>query len=172
MFDFGTIISYSYKPTTIRPKEIMKNILIIFALAGILAGCNGNASENARISRDSIRMVHELDSFKRAASADSAATALAKQRSNTKTQFQSSGSSSGSTNSSTNSTTQTSTTTQKKGWSSAAKGAVIGGVIGAGTGIIVDKKDGRGAAIGGVVGAGTGYVIGRERDKKSGRVKQ
>ena len=155
-----------------RRKEIMKNILIVFAFAAIVSGCNSNANENAKIDQDSIRMAHELDSFKRAASADSAAAALAKERTTTKTQFQSSGSTSGSGSSSTSSTSQTSTETQKKGWSSAAKGAVIGGVIGAGTGIIVDKKDGRGAAIGGAVGAGTGYVIGRERDKKSGRVSQ
>lgn len=170
-FDFGTIISYSYWPTTMRSKEIMKNIIILFAFAAIISGCNGQANENAKLDQDSIRMVNQLDSFKRAASADSAATALAiaKERANTKNQFQSSGTSSKSVSSS---STQTGTTTQKKGWSSAAKGAVIGGVIGAGTGIIVDKKDGRGAAIGGVVGAGTGYVIGREQDKKSGRVNQ
>lgn len=153
-------------------KKIMKNILVMFAFTAIVAGCNSNANENARISQDSVRMVHELDSFKKAASADSAATALAiaKERTNTKNQYQSSGTSSKSVT--TNTSTQTGTTTQKKGWSSAAKGAVIGGVIGAGTGIIVDKKDGRGAAIGGAVGAGTGYVIGREQDKKSGRVNQ
>ncbi|MFA6946913.1 MAG: YMGG-like glycine zipper-containing protein [Pedobacter sp.] len=144
----------------------MKNILIIFAFAAIVSGCNSNANENAKIDQDSIRMVNQLDSFKRAATADSAALAIAKERANTKNQFQSSGTSSKSVSSS------TSSTTPKKGWSSAAKGAVIGGVIGAGTGIIVDKKDGRGAAIGGVVGAGTGYVIGREQDKKSGRVNQ
>ncbi|MDP3469120.1 MAG: glycine zipper domain-containing protein [Daejeonella sp.] len=147
----------------------MKNILILFAFAVIVTGCSTNANENARISQDSIRMVHELDSFKRAASADSAATALAiaKDRANTNNKYQSSKSVT-----TTNTTTQTGTASQKKGWSSAAKGAVIGGVIGAGTGIIVDKKDGRGAAIGGAVGAGTGYVIGREQDKKSGRVQQ
>ncbi len=143
----------------------------MFAFAVIVTACNSNANENAKIDQDSVRMVNQLDSFKRAASADSAATALAiaKERANTKNQYQSSGTSSKSV---TNTTTQTGTTAQKKGWSSAAKGAVIGGVIGAGTGIIVDKKDGRGAAIGGIVGAGTGYVIGREQDKKSGRVNQ
>ena len=153
----------------------MKNIIILFAFAAIVSGCNGQANENAKLDQDSIRMVHQLDSFKRAASADSAALALAiaKEKLNTRTQFQSSGTSSRSGNSSTNTTTtQSGTTAQKKSWSSAAKGAVIGGVIGAGTGIIVDKKDGRGAAIGGVVGAGTGYVIGREKDKKTGRVNQ
>lgn len=152
----------------------MRNLLILFAFAVIVTGCSTNANENARISQDSIRMVHELDSFKRAASADSAATALAiaKERANTKNQYQSSGTSSKSVTTTTNTTTQSGTTTKKKGWSSAAKGAVIGGVIGAGTGIIVDKKDGRGAAIGGAVGAGTGYVIGREQDKKSGRANQ
>lgn len=152
----------------------MKNILIMFAFAVIVTACNSKATENAKIDQDSIRMVNQLDSFKSAASADSAATALAiaKERANTKNQYQSSGTSSKSLTTTTNSTTQTGTTAQKKGWSSAAKGAVIGGVIGAGTGIIVDKKDGRGAAIGGVVGAGTGYVIGREQDKKSGRVNQ
>lgn len=146
----------------------------MFAFAVIVTGCSSNANENAKLDQDSIRMVHELDSFKRAASADSAATALsiAKKRTNTNNQYQSSGTSSKSVTTTTNTNTQSGTTTQKKGWSSAAKGAVIGGVIGAGTGIIVDKKDGRGAAIGGVVGAGTGYVIGREKDKKTGRVNQ
>ncbi len=139
----------------------------MFAFAVIVTACNSNANENAKIDQDSIRMINQLDSFKRAASADSAAAALAiaKERAISENQSQSSKSVS-------SSSTQTGTTTQKKGWSSAAKGAVIGGVIGAGTGIIVDKKDGRGAAIGGVVGAGTGYVIGREQDKKSGRVNQ
>lgn len=139
----------------------MRNLLIMFALTAIIAGCNGNASENARISQDSIRMVHELDSFKMAAAADSIARAhaVARERANTSTQSTTSGTSSAS----------AATPAQKKGWSAAAKGAVIGGVIGAGTGIIVDKKDGRGAAIGGVVGAGTGYIIGREKDKKTGR---
>jgi hypothetical protein len=152
-------------------KKIMKNILIMFAFAVIVTACNSSANENAKIDQDSIRMLNQLDSFKRAASADSAAIALAiaKEGAITENQSQSSGTSSKSVSSS---STQTGTTTQKKGWSSAAKGAVIGGVIGAGTGIIVDKKDGRGAAIGGVVGAGTGYVIGREQDKKSGRVNQ
>ena len=135
----------------------MRNLLILFALTVIVAGCNGNASENSRISQDSIRMVRELDSLKRVASADSAAHALAIAKANAQNQAAPAG---------------TATTDKKKGWSSAAKGAVIGGVIGAGTGIIIDKKDGRGAAIGGAVGAGTGYVIGREQDKKSGRVKQ
>lgn len=142
----------------------MRNLIIMFAITAVIAGCNGNASENARISQDSIRMVHQLDSFKRVAAADSVARAqaIARERAYTRTQSSSSGTSSQS----------SAAPAQKKGWSSAAKGAVIGGVIGAGTGIIVDKKDGRGAAIGGVVGAGTGYVIGREQDKKSGRVKQ
>ncbi|SDM93145.1 YMGG-like Gly-zipper [Daejeonella rubra] len=148
-------------------KKIMRNILIMFAFAGIISACNGNASETAKIDQDSIRMVQQLDSFKRVATADSmaaiAAASAATQRRNNIS----------STRSSTGTSTQTSTTTtQKKGWSSAAKGAVIGGVVGAGTGILVDKKDGRGAAIGGVVGAGAGYVIGREQDKKSGRVDQ
>lgn len=144
----------------------MKNLIILFALTVIIAGCNGSANENARISQDSIRMVHELDSFKRVAAADSLAKAqsIARERSYTKTQSSSS--------SAVTSSSAADAPAQKKGWSSAAKGAVIGGVIGAGTGIIVDKKDGRGAAIGGVVGAGTGYIIGREKDKKSGRVKR
>ena len=143
----------------------------MFALTAIIAGCNGNASENARISQDSIRMVHELDSFKRVATADSIAKAkeIAREREYTKSQSSRSETSTSSTGTS---SSNTNAPAQKKGWSSAAKGAVIGGVIGAGTGIIVDKKDGRGAAIGGVVGAGTGYVIGREQDKKSGRAKQ
>lgn len=148
----------------------MRNILILIAVAGIISACNGNASETAKIDQDSVRMVQKLDSFKRVATADSmaaitAATAASQRRNNISSTRSSSGSN-------TQTTTSTSNTTQKKGWSSAAKGAVIGGVLGAGTGILVDKKDGRGAAIGGVVGAGAGYVIGREQDKKSGRVDQ
>jgi hypothetical protein len=101
----------------------MKNILILVAFAAILSGCNGQANEKAKLDQDSIRMVNQLDSFKRAASADSAATALAiaKERSN-KNQYQSSGNTSKSVTTST--TTQSGTTAQKKGWSSAAKGAV------------------------------------------------
>lgn len=150
----------------------MRNILIMFAFAAIVAGCNSNAKENAKINQDSIKMVQDklkLDSFERAEAADAAvALAIAKEkastRTHTRTQYVSSGSS--------NQTSVAPQPAQKKGWSSAAKGAVIGGVVGAGTGILVDKKDGRGAAIGGVVGAGTGYVIGRQRDKKTGRVNQ
>ncbi|HQS05933.1 MAG TPA: hypothetical protein PLT16_09890, partial [Daejeonella sp.] len=69
----------------------MKNILIMFAFAVIVTACNSNANENAKIDQDSIRMLNQLDSFKRAASADSAATALAiaKERANTKNQYQS-----------------------------------------------------------------------------------
>lgn len=151
----------------------MRNILILIAVAGIISACNGNASETAIIDRDSIRMVQQLDSFKRVATADSmatiaAASAAAERRNN----ISSTRSSAGTNSRTSSSTTTTSNTIQKKGWSSAAKGAVIGGVVGAGTGILVDKKDGRGAAIGGVVGAGAGYVIGRDQDKKSGRVNQ
>lgn len=143
-------------------------MLIILAFTAIVAGCNSNANENAKIDQDSIRMAEQLDSFKRAELAEqqkqiadeAAATAVAREKANTQVRASSSESSS------------SIATTQKKGWSSAAKGAVIGGVVGAGTGVIVDKKDGRGAAIGGILGAGTGYVIGREQDKKSGRVNQ
>ena len=142
----------------------MRNILIMLAFTAIVAGCKGNAGENSKINQDSIRMVHQLDSFKRIAAADSAAMAIEKERADANTKSVSTG-----TRTTSNST---SSPTQKKGWSSAAKGAVIGGVIGAGTGVIIDKKDGRGAVIGGVVGAGTGYVIGREQDKKTGRVNQ
>jgi len=94
-------------------------------------------------------MVHQLDSFKRAASADSTALAISKESASTKNQYQSSGTSSKSVTTTSN-TTQSGTTAQKKGWSSAANGAIIGGVI----------------------GARTGYFKGREQDKKSGRVKQ
>lgn len=146
----------------------MKNVLIILAFTAIVAGCNSNANVNAKINQDSIRMAQQLDSFKQAELAEkekqiaeeAAATAVARERANNQVQPSSYESSS------------PDVTSQKKGWSSAAKGAVIGGVVGAGTGVIVDKKDGRGAVIGGVLGAGTGYVIGREQDKKSGRVDQ
>lgn len=146
----------------------MKNTLMILAFTAIVAGCNSNANVNAKIDQDSIRMAQQLDSFKKAELAEkekriakeAAAAAVAREKANTPVQSSSYESSS------------STTTPEKKGWSSAAKGAVIGGVIGAGTGVIVDKKDGRGAAIGGVLGAGTGYVIGREQDKKSGRVNQ
>ena len=146
----------------------MKNVLIILAFTAIVAGCNSNANVNPKINQDSIRMAQQLDSFKKAELAEkekqiaeeAAAAAVAGERANTQAQSASYEPSS------------PDATTQKKGWSSAAKGAVIGGVVGAGTGVIVDKKDGRGAVIGGVLGAGTGYVIGREKDKKSGRVDQ
>ena len=146
----------------------------MFAFASIVAGCNSTANENAKINQDSIRMVQDklrLDSFERVEAAEkqqlatqaAVAAAVARERATTRNRSQSNY---------TSGVSQSSTVSQpaqKKGWSSAAKGAVIGGVVGAGTGILVDKKDGRGAVIGGVVGAGTGYVIGRQRDKKTGR---
>ncbi len=159
----------------------MKRTLIIFAFAAIVAGCNSNANENAKINQDSIRIANEkakLDSFERADAAEKAAiVAVANERAARAQSSQNFSSrrtgTSRSTNYSSGSSNQTyapAPVAQKKGWSSAAKGAVIGGVVGAGTGVLVDKKDGRGAVIGGVVGAGTGYVIGRSKDRKSGRV--
>lgn len=157
----------------------MKRTLIIFAFAAIVAGCSSNANENAKINQDSIRIANEkakLDSFERAEAAEKAAiVAVANDRAaRTHSHHVSSRRTGTSRNSnySSGSSNQTYTPApvpQKKGWSSAAKGAVIGGVVGAGTGVLVDKKDGRGAVIGGVVGAGTGYVIGRSKDKKTGR---
>lgn len=147
----------------------MKRILTIVAFAAIVAGCNSNANENAKVNQDSIRIAKEqakLDSFERAEVAEkAAAAAVAKERAAVRTQTRQNFSSS----SSSASPAPTPAQQQKKGWSSAAKGAVIGGVVGAGTGVLIDKKDGRGAVIGGVVGAGTGYAIGRDKDKKSGR---
>lgn len=161
---------------------IMRKILIMFAFAAVVAGCNSNANENAKINQDSIRIAKEkakLDSFEMAEAAEKAAIvavanekAAARIQSSQNTSSRRTNTSSRRSNYSSGSSNQTYTPAQapqKKGWSSAAKGAVIGGVVGAGTGVIVDKKDGRGAVIGGVVGAGTGYVIGRSRDKKSGR---
>lgn len=151
----------------------MKKILVMFAFAAIVAGCNSNANENAKINQDSIRMVQDkirLDSFERAEAAAIAAVAAERDnnktqnRTQTRTRYVSSGT--------VHHTTAAPQPAQKKGWSSAAKGAVIGGAVGAGTGILVDKKDGRGAVIGGVVGTGTGYVIGRQKDKKTGRANQ
>ncbi|MEJ7778455.1 MAG: YMGG-like glycine zipper-containing protein [Daejeonella sp.] len=158
----------------------MKRTLIIFAFAAIVAGCNSNANENAKINQDSIRIANEkakLDSFERAEAAEKAAIiAVANDRAARAQSSQNVSSRRTGTSSRSNYSSGTSNQTytpaaapQKKGWSSAAKGAVIGGVVGAGTGVIVDKKDGRGAVIGGVVGAGTGYVIGRSRDKRTGR---
>lgn len=139
----------------------------MFAFAAIVAGCNSNANEKAKINQDSIRIAQEkakLDSFERAEAAEvAAAAAVAKERAAIRAESRRSSSGSNVVY------TQAPAQPQKKGWSSAAKGAVIGGVVGAGTGILVDKKDGRGAVIGGVVGAGTGYAIGRGKDKKSGR---
>ena len=155
----------------------MRKILIMFAFAAIVAGCNSNAKENAKINQDSIRIAKEkakLDSFEMAEAAEKAAiVVLANEKAAASIQS-SQNISPRRTNTSSRSNYSSGSSTQaqapqKKGWSSAAKGAVIGGVVGAGTGVIIDKKDGRGAVIGGVVGAGTGYVIGRSRDKKSGR---
>lgn len=166
----------------------MKRILLGFAFAAIVAGCNNNANEvaSANAVRDSIRIAHEkarLDSFERADEVEKAekaekaalvaATAVARERSTTRTRSRSSGGSSRRASYISGNPDVVYTTPQpaeKKGWSSAAKGAVIGGVAGAATGILVDKKDGRGAAIGGIVGAGTGYVIGRSKDRRTGRV--
>ncbi|WP_411272936.1 YMGG-like glycine zipper-containing protein [Daejeonella sp.] len=159
----------------------MKRILLGFAFAAIVAGCNNNANEvaSANAVRDSIRIADEkakLDSFERAEIAEkAAAVAVANERSKAKSTSSKRSSSNtsnraGYISDNGNVVYTTPQEAKKRGWSSAAKGAVIGGVVGAGTGILVDKKDGRGAAIGGVVGAGTGYVIGRSRDKRTGRV--
>ncbi len=154
----------------------MKRILLGFAFAAIVAGCNNKANEKAEAQavRDSIIVAQEkarLDSFERAEAAEkAAAVAVAKERARTRS-TSSSGSSNRAAYISDNGAVVYTTPQEAKrrGWSSAAKGAVIGGVAGAATGILVDKKDGRGAAIGGIVGAGTGYVIGRSKDKKTGR---
>lgn len=152
----------------------MKRILLGFAFAAIVAGCNNKANEQAEAQavRDSIKVAQEkakLDSFERAEAAEQAAAiAVAKERARATTSSRSSNRAAYiSDNGSVVYTTPQEA--KKRGWSSAAKGAVIGGVAGAATGILVDKKDGRGAVIGGVLGAGTGYVIGRGKDKKTGR---
>ncbi len=165
-------------------QKTMKRILLGFAFAATVAGCNNNANEiaSANAVRDSIRIAHEkarLDSFERAEEAEKAAivaaAAVAKERTATRTSTRTR-SSGGTTRrasymaSNPDVVYTTPQPAEKKGWSSAAKGAVIGGVAGAATGILVDKKDGRGAAIGGVLGAGTGYVIGRSKDRRTGRV--
>ena len=158
----------------------MKRILLGFAFAAIVAGCNNNANEvaSANAVRDSIRIADEkakLDSFQNADLAEkAAAVAVAKERANAKSTSAKSSSRNTSNRAGYISDNgrvvyTTPEEAKKRGWSAAAKGAVIGGVVGAGTGILVDKKDGRGAAIGGIVGAGTGYVIGRSKDKRTGR---
>jgi hypothetical protein len=161
-----------------KRRMIMKKILIMIAFAATVAGCNSNASNRAKVNQDSIRIVQErakLDSFQRAEAAEkqrlaaeaAAAAAIKRERASrssyTPTRQHSYSSSTS------NQTYTPAQPAQKKGWSSAAKGAVIGGVVGAGTGVLVDKKDGRGAVVGGVLGAGTGYVIGRHKDKQTGR---
>ena len=158
----------------------MKRILLGFAFAAIVAGCNNNANEvaSANAVRDSIRIADEkakLDSFQNAELAEkAAAVAVAKERASARSTTRSTSSRStsnrqGYISDNGNVVYTTPEEAKKRGWSAAAKGAVIGGVVGAGTGILVDKKDGRGAVIGGVVGAGTGYVIGRSKDKRTGR---
>ena len=158
----------------------MKRILLGFAFAAIVAGCNNNANEvaSANAVRDSIRIADEkakLDSFQNAELAEkAAAVAVAKERASSRSTTRSTSSRStsnrqGYISDNGNVVYTTPEEAKKRGWSAAAKGAVIGGVVGAGTGILVDKKDGRGAAIGGIVGAGTGYVIGRSKDKRTGR---
>ena len=158
----------------------MKRILLGFAFAAIVVGCNNKTNDvaSANAVRDSIRIANEkakLDSFENAEAEEKiAAAAVAKERASAK-----SSTSRSTARSSSNRAAYVSdngnvvyTTPQeakKRGWSAAAKGAVIGGVAGAATGVLVDKKDARGAVIGGVVGAGTGYVIGRSKDKKTGR---
>ena len=163
----------------------MKRILLGFAFAAIVAGCNNNANEvaSANAVRDSIRIADEkarLDSFERAEIAEkAAAVAIANERATAKSTAKSTSRSTSTRSSSNragyisdngNVVYTTPEEAKKRGWSAAAKGAVIGGVAGAATGILVDKKDARGAAIGGVVGAGTGYVIGRSKDRRTGRV--
>ena len=157
----------------------MKNLLGMIAIASMIAACNGNATSSSKDNLNAIKRYNDslkLDSFRKVEvlekqkiqdeqmQAALVAKNAAEQRAITAERRA---------NRSSNSTSQPVYVQQepakKKGWSSAAKGAVIGGVVGAGTGVLIDKKDGRGAVIGGVVGAGTGYVIGRSRDKKSGR---
>jgi len=183
IFRYGTVQSHI---NALLKKKNMKRILLGFAFAAIVAGCNTNTTTEVASAddvRDSIRIADEkarLDSFQRADEAEKiAAVAVAKERASAKSA--SSGTSSRRTSSSSSSNRQgyisdngsvvytTPQEAKRRGWSSAAKGAVIGGVAGAATGILVDKKDGRGAAIGGVIGAGTGYVIGRSKDKRTGR---
>src|SRR4051812_48047600 len=101
----------------------MKKIFLGFAFAAIVAGCNSNANENAKINQDSIRIANEqakLDSFERAEEAEkAAAAAVAKERAATRAQNRSNISSSGSSNQTYVPAEQAAP--QKKGWSSAAK---------------------------------------------------
>ena len=154
----------------------MKWILIMLVFSVMVAGCNSNANETAKINQDSIQTANEkakLDSFERAEAAEKAAiVAVVNESAALRTQSRQNISSKSSSSESSNQTYTPAQPAQKKGWSSAAKGAVIGGIVGAGTGILIDKKDGRGAVIGGVVGAGTGYVIGRQKDKKTEHANQ
>lgn len=164
----------------------MKNLIGMFAVASLIVACNGNTKSNSQenlnaikhyndsLKLDSFRKVEVLEKQKQADEREQAAIAakvaaekrasLAESRAYRSTRTHSHY------QSASQPVYQEQAPTRRKGWSSAAKGAVIGGVVGAGTGILVDKKNGRGAVIGGVVGAGTGYVIGRSRDRRSGRV--
>lgn len=160
----------------------MKKLIGIIAIASIIAACNGNTTSNSQdnlnaikryndsLKLDSFRKVEVLEKQKLAEEKEQTALAAKVAAEKRAVRAESRANRSYSSNSVSQPVYQQQQAPAKKGWSSAAKGAVIGGVVGAGTGVLIDKKDGRGAVIGGVVGAGTGYVIGRSRDRKSGRV--
>jgi FKBP-type peptidyl-prolyl cis-trans isomerase len=130
----------------------MKNRILIFSMAALMAACNSNPKATT------------TESKAKEAPAKTTATAPAAATRKTEASTASTASTGEMTSESDNSAKA------KKGWSKTAKGAVIGGVVGAGTGAVVNKKNRAvGAVVGGVVGAGAGAIVGNELDKKDGR---
>jgi hypothetical protein len=125
----------------------MKNRIMIFSVAALMAACNSNPKTATPESKAKETPKTTTATTKKAES--STATPV----------------STGEMTSESDNAAKT-----KTGWSKTAKGAVIGGVVGAGTGAVVNKKNrAAGAVVGGVVGAGAGAIIGNELDKKDGR---
>lgn len=117
----------------------MKNIILIFAVAGIFAACKNNEAK--------VESAATVDSLSNTQKVVAKPVAVKETHSTT--------------------TTTNAAPEKKKGWSNAAKGAVIGGAAGAVGGAVVDKNHrAQGAVIGAAVGAGAGYLIGKHKDKK------
>lgn len=157
--------------------NIMKNILLAFALVTTFAACKNKQDDTRNIQFMSDSSAYNNDMYSDTSNVE---TATAPVPVSVRPHSVTSGTSSKTTTTRTTNTTPTSnngtqstttqTTTRKKGWSSAAKGAVIGGGVGAiGGAIISRKKPVQGAIIGGVTGAAGGYIIGKSIDKKKGR---
>ncbi len=159
----------------------MKNTILFFAAALIMASCNNNAEQQAAIQArqvDSLKnemakkqIIDSMNAVNAAAAANAEADNAQKTVVHTTSHTQHRTTSGG--GSVTNNYTTTNAATApapvkktRKGLGPTATGAIIGAGAGAITGAMVDKKKGEGAVVGGILGAGAGAGVGAIINKK------